>query len=630
MKFSHRIMILIFLLAILFGSSSTLLVSWKTHEKLKETQNDWVNSLINAMSESIARNVIDENKLRVEEQLNMVVNNETTLDYAFIIDFEGNLFAHTFNNEGIPRFLLPRMTSNIEGAQHYITDQGKLDDIAHHLIEGMDATLHLGVNHDVIDQVILSTKQEIISLSLMVGLIGTFIAVFLSNKISAPLKHLRSEMLTYGKGNEVSSVKLGTKDQEFIAVASAFNSMIYDRNTMESAFKKSEMYIRLLMNSTAEGIFGLDLKGNCIFANKSCLVQLGYNDETELLNHHMHDLMHHSHKDGTRYPMEHCPIFNNIENEEIHVDNEVFWRKDGSFFPAEYWSHPIIENNKCSGAVITFFDITERREIELKLQDYHEDLEKRVSERTIELETAIKELESFSYSVSHDLRAPLRGMKGFSQVLLEDYREKLDDEGQDYLNRIANGAQHMSLIIDDLLSLAQITKRNINKKQINISKLSKTIVSRLLDQEPDRKIDIRIEQGIFTHGDEKLLDIALTNIFSNAWKFTKKTANPEIKFGKIEHNGNPVFFIRDNGAGFDNQYANKIFGAFQRLHKKEEFEGTGIGLATVSRVIHRHGGQIWTDSIIGKGSTFYFTLSPGDTSNFQEIHNNEMTEDTIS
>jgi len=624
MKFSHRIMILIFLLAILFASSSTLLVSWKTHEKLAATQNEWIKSLINAMSESIALNVIDRNKLRVEEQLNNVVNNESSLDYAFIIDFEGNLFAHTFNNEEIPRFLLPRLSPNIKNAQRYSTNQGNLDDIAHQLIEGMDATLHLGVNHSGIDQVITSTKQEIISLSLMVGLLGTFIAVFLSNKISAPLKHLRGEMLTYGRGNEVGAIKLGTKDQEFIDVASAFNSMIYDRNSMESAYKKSEMHIRLLMNSTAEGIFGLDLRGNCIFANKSCLKQLGYIDETDLLNEHMHDLMHHSYKDGTQYPATDCPINKNIKNEEIHVDNEVFWRKDRSHFPVEYWSHPIIENNKCTGTVITFVDIAERKEIESKLQEYHEDLENKVSERTVELETAIRELESFSYSVSHDLRAPLRGMKGFSQVLLEDYQEKLDNEGQDYLNRIANGAQHMSLIIDDLLSLAQITKSDVNKKSIELSELSKKIIFRLQDQEPDRKIDIQIEQDIFTNGDEKLLDIALTNIFSNAWKFTKKTANPEIKFGKIDYNDNPVFFIRDNGAGFDNQYVNKIFGAFQRLHKKEEFEGTGIGLATVSRVIHRHGGQIWADSKIGKGATFYFTLSPGDTSNFQEIHNKEI------
>jgi len=621
MKFTHRIMFLIFLLAVLFASSSTLLVSWKTHEKLEQTQKDWVSSLINAMSENIARNVIDKNKLRVEEQLHRVVNNESTLDYAFVIDFEGNLFADTFQDKEIPSYLLPRITSHSMGTQRLVTDQGELNDIAQHLIEGMDATLHMGVNHHEIDQVISSTKQEIISLSLMIGLFGTFVAVFLSNRISAPLKQLRSEMLTYGKGNEVISVKLGTKDQEFIDVASAFNTMIYDRNAMESAFRKSEMHIRLLMNSTAEGIFGLDLKGNCIFVNKSCLVQLGYEDETELLNQHMHDLMHHSHEDGTRYPTEHCPIYSNIKNEEINIDNEVFWRKDGSYFPAEYWSHPIMENDKCTGTVITFVNITERREIELKLQKYHENLEKKVSERTIELETAIKELESFSYSVSHDLRAPLRGMRGFSQVLLEDYIEKLDDEGQDYLHRIANGAQHMSLIIDDLLSLAQITKSNINKKPINLSELSKTIIHRLQDQEPNRKIDIQIEESIFAHGDEKLLDIALTNIFSNAWKFTKKIINPKIIFGRIYLNDKPTFFIKDNGAGFDIQYANKIFGAFQRLHKKEEFEGTGIGLATVSRVIHRHGGQVWTNSKIGKGSTFYFTLSPGNTSNIQKTLN---------
>ena len=249
------------------------------------------------------------------------------------------------------------------------------------------------------------------------------------------------------------------------------------------------------------------------------------------------------------------------------------------------------------------------RESEGKYRELSVELEQRVQKRTDQLEGANKELESFAYSVSHDLRAPLRGIDGFSQVLLEDYEEKLDEEGKDYLGRIRSGTQRMGHLIDDLLRLSRLTRSEMRHEPVNLSTLAENVSVALRESGSERKVTFDITPNLKAHGDRYLLGVAIENLFSNAWKFSSGHDQARIEFGVEKLEGKNAYFIRDDGVGFDMAYADKLFGAFQRLHGTTEFPGSGIGLATVQRIIHRHGGQIWAESKVGEGATFYFTLS---------------------
>jgi signal transduction histidine kinase len=225
-----------------------------------------------------------------------------------------------------------------------------------------------------------------------------------------------------------------------------------------------------------------------------------------------------------------------------------------------------------------------------------------------ELERANKELEAFSYSVSHDLRAPLRAIDGFSKALLEEYGEKLDEQGCRYLDRVRMGTQKMSGLINDLLDLSRINRTALRKESISLTELARGVVADLRNREPTRKVAIDIADGITAHGDARLITIALVNLLGNAWKYTSKRSEAQIAFSQQNKANETVFYVADNGAGFDMAYAEKLFAPFQRLHQDSEFEGTGIGLATVQRIISRHGGRIWAEAAVDEGATFFFTL----------------------
>jgi signal transduction histidine kinase len=249
-----------------------------------------------------------------------------------------------------------------------------------------------------------------------------------------------------------------------------------------------------------------------------------------------------------------------------------------------------------------------RQQAEAEIRILNRELEQRVRERTAQLEAANQELEAFSYSVSHDLRAPLRGIDGWSLAFLEDYGQSLDDQGRTYLNQVRTETQHMGQLIDDMLSLSRVGRAEMRREPVDLTALARAIAGRLVETGPERRVEFVIHEGLTAAGDPHLLEIALFNLLDNAWKFTGKRPGGVIEFGRITQEGHPVFFVRDNGAGFDPAYADKLFGAFQRLHKTAEFPGTGIGLATVQRILHRHGGRVWAEAAVGRGATFYFTL----------------------
>ncbi|BAV34300.1 hypothetical protein SCL_2009 [Sulfuricaulis limicola] len=247
------------------------------------------------------------------------------------------------------------------------------------------------------------------------------------------------------------------------------------------------------------------------------------------------------------------------------------------------------------------------------------ELERRVAERTHQLDAANKELEAFSYAVSHDLRAPLRSIDGFGQALIEDCADRLDEQGHQHLQRIRNATQRMGMLIDDLLMLSRVTRTEMRRELTDLTQTARSVIAGLEIVEPGHKVECQVQERMVADSDPHLIRIVLENLLGNAWKFTQRTNPARIQVGSTTDDaGTPVYFVRDNGVGFDMTYADKLFGAFQRLHAASDFPGTGIGLATVQRIIHRHGGRVWAEGETGKGASFYFTLGPSTRSSPQE------------
>ncbi|BAY24832.1 GAF sensor signal transduction histidine kinase [Calothrix sp. NIES-2100] len=281
------------------------------------------------------------------------------------------------------------------------------------------------------------------------------------------------------------------------------------------------------------------------------------------------------------------------------------WQATEIEFATEIASHLSVALQHAELVADLQAEVLERQQAEQAVISLNQGLQRAI----IELQAVNKELEAFSYSVSHDLRAPLRSIDGFSQALLEDYQDQLDDMGQNYLRRIRSATQRMGQLIDDLLNLSRLMRSDIQLEPVDLSLLAREICTDLQEAHPGRQVECIIQPGLTAQGDSRLLHMLLTNLLDNAWKFTSKHNQAKIEFGAIsQDSGIPIYFIRDDGAGFNMAYANKLFGPFQRLHRVDEFPGNGIGLAIVQRIVHRHGGRVWAEGVVEQGATFYFTL----------------------
>lgn len=528
----------------------------------------------------------------------------------------------------------------------------------------------------------------------------------------------------------------GDDTRQAIRMVGTFSN-ITDRKRAELDKENLLGEIQLLLDSTEEGIFGVDTAGRCTFINKSGTEMTGYSKE-EMIGQDIHCLIHSSPADESADNRPECPMASTLlEGGKIHSDEEIIWRKNGTFFPVTYSSFPVIKEDQIRGAVVTFTDksetkrvegilretekryqelvenansviirwnrdglltfineyglsffgyrydeiigkslglivpargtsggdlstliqdtlnhperfvnninenvcregrrvwmawtnrpildgkgevveilavgsdITSLKEAEEKIRNLNEKLEQRVKDRTRELELANQELESFSYSVSHDLQAPLRHIDGFSLALLEDYSDKLDDAGKEFLERIRQGAQRMGFLINDLLKLSRVSRYEFKYEAVDLSRLVRTIAEELRQNSPGREVDLIIQEGLVGQGDPYLLKIAIGNLLENAWKFSGRAEKARIEFGSDLSQGKNDYFIKDNGIGFDMTYVDKLFNPFQRLHNTRDFPGTGIGLVTVKRIITRLGGQVRAEGEVGRGAAFYFIL----------------------
>lgn len=376
-----------------------------------------------------------------------------------------------------------------------------------------------------------------------------------------------------------------------------------ERRRVADALRQSEERYRLLTESALTGVY-LIQDGRFPYVNPALAATFGYEvkeivgrlgpmDLTAPEDRTLVAEKIRSRMDGEASDLRYA--FRGLRKDESVIDVEVHGVR------VEYEGRPAI--------VGTLVDVTERRRAEQALRRLNEELEQRVRARTAQLEVANKELESFAYSVSHDLRAPLRAIDGFSQALLEDCSDQIDDLGQEYLARVRANTQRMGELIDALLLLSRLSRAETVMEPVDLSALANSISAELKQHGDARHVEFLIEPGLLVEGDARLLRVVMENLMGNAWKFTAKRSEACIEFGAVEEDGEQVYFVRDNGVGFDMAYADKLFGAFQRLHSINEFSGTGIGLATVQRVIHRHRGRVWAEAAPDRGATFFFTLA---------------------
>ncbi|WNG34109.1 PAS domain S-box protein [Archangium violaceum] len=373
----------------------------------------------------------------------------------------------------------------------------------------------------------------------------------------------------------------------------------------EAERRRIQQRFQFIVESAQEGIWTVDTENRTVYVNRYFAQMLGYSVE-EMMQKTLFDVIR---KEDIAL-MERY-VEDRRQGRSALLDDFQLVRKDGTRIWTMVSTGPILDDNGTYiGAMAMITDVTQRREAEEQVRRLNADLERRIAERTAQLEFSNRELEAFAYSVAHDLRAPLRSISNFTLALAEDCTDKLDDMGLDYLKRIRASSQRMSELIDGILALSRVNRTEFVETEVNLSALARSIAEQLQRWKPERTVRFQLQDGLVDRGDSQLLRLVLENLMGNAWKFTREKAEAVLEFGILppEEGKGRVYFVRDNGAGFDMEYQNKLFGVFQRLHTQQEFEGNGVGLATVQRIVRRHGGRVWGEGRVGQGATFFFTL----------------------
>jgi PAS domain S-box-containing protein len=448
----------------------------------------------------------------------------------------------------------------------------------------------------------------------LVMLLAIAVTFFIARSIVRPLDALRQGTEIIGKGNLDYSVGTNARD-EIGQLSRAFDQMTRDlkKTTISIDTLNKEITER---QRIAEKLRESEEKYRAIFEQASdSIVLIDTSNEAFVdFNDRAHENLGYTREELARLKVTDIDVMESYEETVQHLKKtygggtEVFETKQRTKNGDIRDILVSIKMLNISGKIFSlavWHDITERKRAEEKIKQALANLEN----SNTQLAAVNKELEAFSYSVSHDLRTPLRTIDGFSQALLEDYLDNLDEQGQDYLRRVRAASQRMGILIDDLLKLSRLSRSEMHQEQVDLSTLAEEIAAELQQTQPERHVEFVISHGLTANGDRQLLKIALENLLGNAWKFTGKRQQARIEVGITRNGGKKTYFVRDNGAGFDMNYADKLFGAFQRLHDTADFPGIGIGLATTQRIIHRHGGNIRAEGAVGEGATFYFTLN---------------------
>lgn len=451
---------------------------------------------------------------------------------------------------------------------------------------------------------ILGPANEVLYRNLLIMFFAAVVSLFFSwmigkNTFLVPINNLVAITKEFARGNFAARSEFPAGRNEFWLLIQAFHDMADRLRGSQEALALSEKKSRLILNSAAEAIYGLDRSGCCTFCNPSCLKLLGYHSEEDLLGRNMHELIHHSFKDGTPRPIEKCTIYKAFESgETIHADGEVLWKADGTSFPAEYWSHSIYEHGEIIGAVVTFIDISERKQLEVERESLIDGLQDKTAEQ-----------ERFVYTISHDLKSPLVTISGFLGLIEEDFTAGNQDAFKSDLQVVANATKRMKQLLEELLELSRLGNRKPQVERVPLGLLISKALENVSGQinSAGAVVEVASELPEVLVDEQGFLQV-FENLIGNAAKFLNSNAGePVIRIGVQRKDTELICFVSDNGIGIDPRYTNQVFNLFEKLDP--DSGGTGVGLAIVKRVIETHGGRVWVESPgLGLGSTFFFSL----------------------